>query len=125
MSRLAVIGQTTAANRIRYYPEFAVNNTYGIKAINDTVYSYARFANFMVGGCLNQIEECIYAASTLNGGLTDDGQVTNAAATNPAVAAICSEAQSMCRDNVESPYYSYGGRGVYVSHPGMRPTFVR
>jgi carboxypeptidase C (cathepsin A) len=25
-----------------YYPEFAVNNTYGIKAVNDTVYSYMK-----------------------------------------------------------------------------------
>ena len=24
----------------------------------------------------------------------------------------------MCRDNVEGPYYSYGGRGVYdIRHP--------
>ncbi|TVY83355.1 Carboxypeptidase S1-like protein A [Lachnellula suecica] len=27
-----------------YYPEFAVNNTYGITAYNDTVYNYAKFA---------------------------------------------------------------------------------
>jgi carboxypeptidase C (cathepsin A) len=25
-----------------YYPEFAVNNTYGIKAVNDTVYNYMK-----------------------------------------------------------------------------------
>lgn len=29
----------------------------------------------------------------------------------------------MCRDNVESPYYSYGGRGVYdIRHPYNDPT---
>lgn len=28
--------------------------------------------------------------------------------------AHCSEAQSMCRDNVEEVYYSYGERGVYA-----------
>lgn len=27
-----------------YYPEMAVNNTYGIKAVNDTVYNYMKFA---------------------------------------------------------------------------------
>lgn len=29
----------------------------------------------------------------------------------------------MCRDNVESPYYNYGGRGVYdIRHPIDDPT---
>ena len=27
-----------------YYPEFAVHNTYGIKAVNETVYNYMKFA---------------------------------------------------------------------------------
>jgi hypothetical protein len=26
---------------------------------------------------------------------------------------VCNEAADMCRDNVESPYYFYGGRGTY------------
>ncbi|KAK1913572.1 hypothetical protein P3342_012330 [Pyrenophora teres f. teres] len=30
-----------------YYPEFAVNNTYGIKAINDTVYTFMKQAYYM------------------------------------------------------------------------------
>ena len=30
-----------------YYPEFAVYNTYGIKAINDTVYNFMKFACFV------------------------------------------------------------------------------
>lgn len=95
-----------------YYPEFAVNNTYGIKAYNDTVYNYAKFANYMIGGCLNQIEECIEAAASVNGGLINDGNtITAAAATQPSIDVLCSEAQDMCRDNVESPYYNYGGRG--------------
>lgn len=38
------------AIQAEYYPEYAVNNTYGIKVYNDTVYDYARFATFMVGG---------------------------------------------------------------------------
>jgi len=95
-----------------YYPEFAVNNTYGIKAYNDTVYNYAVFANNMIGGCKDMIQSCRAAASGINGGLINNGQtITAAAATNPDVDVICSEAQDMCRDNVESPYYSYGGRG--------------
>ncbi|KAK4540654.1 hypothetical protein LTR36_008985 [Oleoguttula mirabilis] len=107
-----------------YYPEFAVNNTYGIKAYNDTVYSYAVFANNMIGGCQNQIEECREAAAGINGGLTNDGYTLTAAATsNPAVDTLCSEAQDMCRDNVEGVYYSYGGRGAYdIRHPYDDPT---
>ncbi|KAF2199346.1 putative carboxypeptidase S1 [Delitschia confertaspora ATCC 74209] len=89
-----------------YYPEFAANNTYGIKAINDTVYSYMKFANEMVNGCRDQVSICRE--------LKRD---------NPADLAVCTEAADMCRDNVESPYYSYGGRGVYdIRHPYDDPT---
>lgn len=89
-----------------YYPKFAVNNTYGIVAYNQTVYDYATFATNFPGGCLAQIELCYYTnQSTLVG------------------QAVCSEAASMCRDNVESPYYYYGQRGVYdIRHPFDDPT---
>ncbi|KAK5132046.1 hypothetical protein LTR08_000383 [Meristemomyces frigidus] len=112
------------AVQAQYYPEFAVNNTYGIRAYNDTVYEYAKFANFMVGGCLSMIEQCREAAAGINGGLVNNGQtITNIAASNPGVATLCSEAQDMCRDNVEGMYYNYGGRGVYdIRHPYDDPT---
>ncbi|TVY83356.1 Carboxypeptidase S1-like protein B [Lachnellula suecica] len=43
--------------------------------------------------------------------------------TSPADYAICTEAEDMCRDNVESPYYFYGGRGAYdIRHPYADPT---
>ena len=89
-----------------YYPDFAVNNTYGIKAYNDTVYNYAKFATYMSNGCLDQVELC--------------------RATNPTTLsdyAICTEAENMCRDNVEGLYYSYGERGPYdIRHPSDDPT---
>ncbi|TKA64280.1 hypothetical protein B0A49_06174 [Cryomyces minteri] len=92
-----------------YYPEFAVNNTYGIKAVNDTVYSYMKFACNMINGCLDYITYCRQALET--------GQ------DNLATLTLCSEAQDMCRDNVEAPYYSYSGRGVYdIRHPYEDPT---
>jgi hypothetical protein len=56
-----------------------------------TVYNYAKFATYKVNGCLDQVAFCL--------------------STN----AICTEAENMCRDNVEGPYYDYGGRGT-VSH---------
>lgn len=63
----------------------------------------------MAGGCLDLIETCRLARGT--------GQ------DNLATQTLCSEAQDMCRDNVEGPYYSYGGRGVYdIRHPYDDPT---
>jgi len=90
-----------------YYPEFAVNNTYGIVAYNQSVYDYTQFAlNSPVFGCLTQIEACYYTnQSTLVG------------------QGVCTEAANQCRDNVESPYYAFGGRGVYdIRHPYDDPT---
>ncbi|OJJ88898.1 S10 family peptidase [Aspergillus glaucus CBS 516.65] len=89
-----------------HYPEFAVKNTYGIKSINDTVYNYMKFANSMSNGCQDQIASCKQTNRT---SLVDYG--------------ICTEAANMCRDNVESPYYQYSGRGVYdIRHPSNDPT---
>lgn len=83
-----------------------MNNTYGIKAVNDTVYEYMKFALNMPNGCLDQVSYC----RLLN-------------RTTPNDYAICSEAQSMCRDNVESPYYVFSGRGTYdIRHPADDPT---
>ncbi|RMZ81465.1 hypothetical protein DV738_g2273, partial [Chaetothyriales sp. CBS 135597] len=79
-----------------YYPEFANFNTYGIKALNETVYNYEKFALNMPNGCLDQIRSCQYVDRT-----TLSGQ------------ALCAEAQNQCRDNVEGPYYQFGNRGVY------------
>ncbi|EMD87377.1 hypothetical protein COCC4DRAFT_22114 [Bipolaris maydis ATCC 48331] len=105
-----------------YYPEFAVNNTYGIKAYNDTVYSYAKFANNMFGGCLYQIGLCRIAAGG-NGSYYDPTARITTADLLPAVKSVCSEAENMCRDNVEGPYYYYSGRGTYdIRHPTADPT---
>lgn len=84
-----------------YYPKFALENTYGIQLVNQTVHDYMEFACFMVNGCLEQIQYCAVVDTT-----TLTGQ------------AICTEAANMCRDNVEAPYYAYGERGVYdIRHP--------
>ncbi|EME38991.1 hypothetical protein DOTSEDRAFT_75626 [Dothistroma septosporum NZE10] len=115
----AIISETIQAG---YYPEFATKNTYNITAYNETVYNYAKFANNMIGGCQDMIQSCEAAAQELKGGSVR-GRITNIAAQSPAIAAICSEAQDMCRDNVESMYYNYGDRGVYdIRHPRDDPT---
>lgn len=93
------------------YPEFAVNNTYGIKSVSDEVYSYMKFALNMINGCLEQVAGCAELNLT---GKADDILVKNG---------ICTEAENMCRDNVEGPYYAYSGRGAYdIRHPTDDPT---
>lgn len=93
----AIISETIQAG---YYPEFATKNTYNITSYNETVYNYAKFANNMIGGCQEMIQSCEAAAMELNGGSVR-GRITDIASRSPAIAAICSEAQNMCRDNVE------------------------
>ncbi|KAK7705003.1 hypothetical protein SLS57_010286 [Botryosphaeria dothidea] len=89
-----------------YYPEFAVNNTYGIKAVNDTIYSQMVDAYYREGGCADQVAACAAADRT-----TDEGYT------------ICREATNFCRGEVEEPYYNYGNRGVYdIRHPYDDPT---
>lgn len=89
-----------------YYPEFAVNNTYGIKAINDTIYTFMKQAYYMPGACHDQIGYCKRSDRS-----TEAGQLT------------CAEATNLCRSLVEEPYYTFGGRGVYdIRHPYNDPT---
>lgn len=89
-----------------YYPEFAVNNTYGIKAVNDTVYTFMKNAYYMPEGCHDQIEYCKQSDRT-----TEAGYLT------------CAQATNLCRSLVEEPYYAFGGRGVYdIRHPYEDPT---
>ncbi|EPS26027.1 hypothetical protein PDE_00963 [Penicillium oxalicum 114-2] len=89
-----------------YYPEFARHNTYGIEAVNETVYNYMKFANNMPNGCQDQVMSCKYSNRT-----------------SMADFALCSEATNMCRDNVEGPYYQFSGRGTYdIRHPRNDPT---
>jgi hypothetical protein len=57
----------------------------------------------MPNGCLAQIESCRAAAA--NGDYNYSTPISSES--DPAVFTICSEAQSMCRDNVEGVYYSF------------------
>lgn len=76
----------------------------------------------MYNGCLDQIKICRAAAEGNYSYYHADAQITEAELT-PGVLQICNEAADMCRDNVESPYYYYSGRGVYdIRHPYDDPT---
>ncbi|KAF9731989.1 hypothetical protein PMIN06_000225 [Paraphaeosphaeria minitans] len=92
-----------------YYPEFAVNNTYGIKSVNDTIYTFMKTAYYIPNGCRDWIHTCKDALR--QGAGSEDTYF------------YCSSATSICRSMVEEPYYSYGGRGVYdIRHPYDDPT---
>jgi carboxypeptidase D len=111
-----------AATQDAWGPEFAIDNNYGIKALNDTEYQYAKFAWENLNGCAAQIQVCQLAAAAINGGFKD-GFITPAAASDPAVKAVCSKAQNMCRDKVELPYVMLSGRGTYdIRHKALDPT---
>ncbi|KAJ5093198.1 hypothetical protein N7456_009059 [Penicillium angulare] len=90
-----------------YFPEFAVNNTYGIKAVNDSVYSFMKYANEMPEwGCLAKIQTC-----------------KTADLSTPYGKAICAEAAVICKDAVQGPYYAEKNRGSYdIRHPAADPT---
>ncbi|OJD30331.1 carboxypeptidase s1 [Diplodia corticola] len=107
MDSLGIInGIIDEAIQAPYYPEMAVNNTYGIKAVDDTIYSQMKDAYYREGGCADQVAACAAADRTTNEGWT-----------------ICREATSFCRNEVEEPYYVYGNRGVYdIRHPYDDPT---
>ncbi|KAL1618020.1 hypothetical protein SLS54_007553 [Diplodia seriata] len=79
-----------------YYPEFATNNTYGIKAVNDTIYKFMKQAYSKPGGCRAQLDEC---AAGLAADPTDRDTYR-----------FCSTAATSCYNFVEEPYYDYSGR---------------
>ncbi|KAI2625042.1 peptidase [Hypoxylon sp. NC1633] len=79
-----------------YYPEHAYRNTYGIQAVNESIYEYMKMNYYFPGGCRDSIDYCISADRS-----TPDGQ------------ALCSQATAICRSLVESPYYVVSGRNPY------------
>ena len=103
-------------------PEFAVNNNFGIVALNESQYEYTQLAMNGPAGCGVQISECTKAAQAIKDGFVD-GFITAVAAADLHVNAVCSKAMNMCRDNVELPYIFYSGHGIYdIRHPALDPT---
>ncbi|KNG80423.1 carboxypeptidase S1 [Aspergillus nomiae NRRL 13137] len=90
------------------YPQIAYNNTYGIEAINKTVYDTAMEAWSKPGGCKDQIIECRRLAAE-----GDPKMYGNNATVNK----VCAKANDYCSNQVEGPYSLYSGRGYYdISH---------
>jgi len=77
---------------------FAVNNTYGIKTYNDSVYTYAKAS---VEICEEFIAECaVIRTKTYQSGLITPNSA-------------CAMADGFCRGGVEYPYYFYSDRNTY------------
>lgn len=84
------------------YPQMAYNNTYGIQAVNESVFNEMNDSIYREGGCLDQIDSCVAVSSVYdpeNIGL------------NSTVNQICSEAENFCSRNLRSR--DIGGRNYY------------
>lgn len=86
------------------YPQMAYNNTYGIQAINQTVYEQSVNDFNKPGGCKDRILKCH--------ALADEGD-PNFIGNNATVNVACMDADSYCSNNVEGPYIFYSGRNYY------------
>ncbi|KAF7924148.1 uncharacterized protein EAE97_010760 [Botrytis byssoidea] len=90
-----------------YYPDFAVNNTFGLSAINPTRAKLATANFYASGGCKDLITQCRAAVQKQDP--TNEGNVSS-------VNTACSNAYNSCLTNVLEPYYD-AGRSVYdISH---------
>ena len=86
------------------YPVMAVNNTYGIRAVNESVHAGMVDALNRKGGCLDQIADCraistVYDPENLG--------------VNETVNQVCSDAEAFCYDEVRGPYLEVSGRNYY------------
>ncbi|KAK6193939.1 hypothetical protein LQW54_011938 [Pestalotiopsis sp. IQ-011] len=80
-----------------FYPEFAYNNTYGIRAINESTYEFAKTAfSFPQTGCSAQLDYCAQADRSTWLGRKQ-----------------CSQAVAICRNLVEGPYEVIAPNSAY------------
>ncbi|KAL9015030.1 MAG: hypothetical protein Q9173_000328 [Seirophora scorigena] len=87
----------------KFYPIFANNNTYGIKALSLVDQQNAASSYLSVNGCQQQIQSCRNAVSTRDP--NNEGDVDS-------VNQICKNAQISCYQTVLGPY-AKSGRSVY------------
>lgn len=90
-----------------FYPAMAVNNTYGLTAINPTRAKAASGSFYSSGGCQSQINQCRDAVVNQDPENSGDVSVVNS---------ICSNAYTFCNEYVVQPYED-AGRSVYdIAH---------
>ncbi|KAJ8129242.1 hypothetical protein O1611_g4392 [Lasiodiplodia mahajangana] len=86
------------------YPHMAYNNTYGIQAVNETIYLSMIDAWEREGGCRDQIAECIEVAEAYD---PDNIGI------NATVNRICMAAETFCSNEVRGPYLEYSNNNYY------------
>jgi carboxypeptidase C (cathepsin A) len=86
-----------------FYPVMAVNNSYGLTAINPIRAQLAAASFGAQGGCKDLIEQCRLAVDAQDP--DHDGDVAE-------VNSICASAYNSCNTNVLQPYFD-AGRSVY------------
>ncbi|KAH7342924.1 Alpha/Beta hydrolase protein [Rhexocercosporidium sp. MPI-PUGE-AT-0058] len=90
-----------------FYPAMAVNNTFGLSAINPTRARLASASFSSEGGCAELIRQCRAAVTSQDPNNEGDVSVVNS---------ICSHAYSTCSANVIEPYFD-AGRSIYdIAH---------
>lgn len=90
-----------------FYPVMAVDNTYGLTAINPTRARLANASFYAPGGCQDLIKQCRTAVDT-----QDTSNLEDVASANKK----CSSAYSSCSSNVMEPYFD-SGRSIYdIAH---------
>lgn len=87
----------------RFYPIFANNNTYGIRALSLADQQAAASSFLGTGGCQQLIQSCRSAVSAMDP--RNEGDVA-------AVNQQCQTAQASCNNNLLGPFYK-SGRDVY------------
>ncbi|KAI1912101.1 hypothetical protein LOZ61_003451 [Ophidiomyces ophidiicola] len=86
------------------YPLFAYNNTYGISAINETVFKAAINDWQKPGGCRDLVINCRKLAAEGDPKMYGNNETVNEA---------CRKADKFCTTSVEEPYLTFGDRGFY------------
>jgi carboxypeptidase C (cathepsin A) len=91
------------------YPTMMYNNTYGIKAINESRYEGVLDDLYRDGGCLDQIEMCRNLSLAYDP--TNQGF-------NASVNKVCETAETFCTANIRDPYFDTDLNYYDISSPG-------
>ncbi|KAF2659029.1 alpha/beta-hydrolase [Lophiostoma macrostomum CBS 122681] len=91
------------------YPKMAYNNTYGIKAYNQSRYESVIDSLYSDDGCLAQIEHCRNLSIIYDP--TNQGF-------NETVNDVCQEAETFCTANIRDPYFDSDVNYYDISSPG-------
>ncbi|CAN9387648.1 unnamed protein product [Alternaria sp. RS040] len=91
------------------YPTMQYNNTYGIRAVNESRYEEVLDNLYREGGCLDQIEECRNLSLAYDP--TNQGF-------NETVNEVCEAAETFCSETIRDPYFDTDLNYYDISAPG-------